>query len=82
MKKDYYPGMCDGRSIWTIDLRKHNGRNPKIVKSILKSENYHALHSRLYDGMHWFFAGKNIDHDNAGVDDIVLLQTLSCGRTR
>ena len=64
--------MCDGRSIWTIDcrklddpnnkrsLRKHIGRNPKITKSIVESENYHALHSRLYDGMHWFFSSRNI----------------------
>ena len=41
--KDNYPGMCDGRSIWTIDcrkfddpdnnrsLRKHTGRNPRIM---------------------------------------------------
>ena len=34
--------------------------NPKIMKSILESENYHALHSRLYDGMHRFFSNKNI----------------------
>ena len=64
--------MCDGRSIWTIDcrkfddpdkdrsLKKHIGRNPKIMQSILESENYHARHSRLYDGMHWFFFSKNI----------------------
>ena len=58
--------MCDGRSVWTIDcrkfddpdnnrsLREHIGRNPRIMKSTLESENYHALHSRLYYGMHWF----------------------------
>ena len=69
---DNYPEMCDGRSIWTIDctkfddpdndrsLRKHIGQNPRIRKSILESENYHALHSRLYDGMHWFFSSRNI----------------------
>ena len=39
--------------------QKHIGRNPKIMKSILESENYHELHSRLYDGMHWFFSSKN-----------------------
>ena len=70
--KDNYPGMCNGRSIWTIDcrkfddpdndrsLRKHIGRKPKIMKSISESENYHALHSRLYDGMHRFFSSRNI----------------------
>ena len=64
--------MCDACSMWTIDcrkfddpdndrsLRKHIGRNPKITKSILESENYHALHGRLYDGMHRFFSNKNI----------------------
>ena len=30
------------------------------MKSIQESENYHALHSRLYDGMHWFFSSRNI----------------------
>ena len=68
--------MCDGRSIWTIDCRKfddpdndrsltkHIGRNSKIMKSILESENHHALHSRLYDGMHWLFSSKkHRDHD-------------------
>ena len=68
--EDNYLGMCDDRSIWTIDcrkfddpdrsLRKHSGRNPIITKSILESENYHALHSRLSDGMHRFFSSKNI----------------------
>ena len=70
--KDNYPAMCNGRSIWTIDWRKFDdpdndrslrklvGPNPRIMKSILKSENYHALHSRLYDGMHWFFSSRNI----------------------
>ena len=63
-----YPGMCDGRSIWVVDcrksddpdndksLRKHNGRNPGIKKSISESKNNHALHSRFYDGMHRFFS--------------------------
>ena len=67
-----YPGMCDGRSIWVVDcrksddpdndksLRKHNGRNPGIKKSISESKNNHALHSRLYDGMHRFFSSKNM----------------------
>ena len=62
--------MCDGRSIWTMDsrkfddpdndtsLRKHIGRNPNIMKSILESKNYNALHSRLYDGMHLLFRAK------------------------
>ena len=70
--EDNYFGMCDGRSIWMIDcrkfddpdndksLRKHIGRIPRITKSIWISKNYHALHSRLYDGMHRFFSSKNI----------------------
>ena len=70
--KDSYTGMCKGRSIWTIDCRKFDdpdndrsmrnriGRNPKIMKSVLESGNYHALHDRLYDGMHRFFSDKNI----------------------
>ena len=74
--KDNHPGMCAGRSMWTIDcrkfddpekngsVRKHIGRSPRITKSVLESENYHALHSRLYDGMHSFFSSRNIvDHD-------------------
>ena len=64
--------MCKDRSIWTIDcrrfddpdndrsMRKHIGRNPKITKSIPESGNFHALHDRLYDGMHRFFSDKNI----------------------
>ena len=64
--------MCNGRSIWTIDcrkfddpdndrsLRKHIGRNPKIMKSILESGNFHELHGRLYDCKHRFFSNKNI----------------------
>ena len=64
-------GICNGRPIWTIDcrkfddpdndrsLRKHIGRNPKIMKSTLESGNYHDLHGRLYDGTHWFFADVN-----------------------
>ena len=40
--------------------QKHMGRNPRITKSILESENYHALHSRLFHGMHWFFSSRNI----------------------
>ena len=66
--KDNDLGMCDGCSVWTIDcgkfddpdndrgMRKHIGRNPKITKSILESGNFHVLHSRVYDGMHWFFS--------------------------
>ena len=46
-----YPGICKDRSMWTIDsrkfdvpdndrsMRKHIGRNPKIMKSILESGN-------------------------------------------
>ena len=68
--KDNDPGMSDGRSTRRIDcrkfddpdndrsLRKHIGRNPRITKSIL--ENFHALHSRLYDGMRWFFSSRDI----------------------
>ena len=83
--------MCDGRSIWTIDcrkfddpdndrtLRKHIGRNPKITKSILESENYHALHSRLYDGMHSFFSSKNIVIMTSD-RPLEVLSTRACGR--
>ena len=63
-RKDIYPGMSDGRSVWTIDndrsWRKYIGWNPKIMKSILESKNCCALHSRLYDGMHRLFSNKNI----------------------
>ena len=50
-----YPGMCKDRSIWMVECRKfddpnndrsrrkHLGRNPKIIESILESGNYHAL---------------------------------------
>ena len=74
--KNNYSGMCDGRSIWTIDcrkfddpdnnwsLRKRIGRNPRIMMSILESENYHALHRRLYDGMHWSFSSKKRRDDD------------------
>ena len=41
-------------------MRKHLGRNPKITMSILASGNYHALHDRLYNGMHRCFSEKNI----------------------
>ena len=70
--EDKYTGRCNGRSIWTIycrkfddpdndrSLRKHIGRKPKIMKSILESKNYHELHGRPYDGMHRFFSNKNI----------------------
>ena len=45
-------------------LRKHIGRNPKIMKSMLDPENDHALHGRLYDGMHRFSSNKkHRDHD-------------------
>ena len=68
--EDHYPGTNDGRSLWMIDcrnfddpdndksLRKHIGRNPTITKSILEFKKYHALHSRLFDGMHRFFSSK------------------------
>ena len=39
-------------------LRKHIGQNSRITKSILEAKNYHALQSRLYDGMHRFFSSK------------------------
>ena len=41
-------------------LRIHVGRNPGIMRSIMKSKNYHELHSRLYDGMPRFLSGKNV----------------------
>ena len=49
--KDNYPGICKEHSTWTIDcrrfddpdndrsMRKHIGRNSKIMKSILESGN-------------------------------------------
>ena len=64
--------MCNGRSIWMIDwrkfddpdsdksLRKHIGRNLRIMKSIMESKNYHELHSRPYDGMSRLFSSKNV----------------------
>ena len=69
--KDNYTGIWKDRSIWTIDcrkfddpdndrsMRKHIGRNPKIMKSILETGNYHALHDRLYEGMSRFVSDKN-----------------------
>ena len=45
-------------------LREHTGRNPKIVKSILESENDHALHGRPYDGKYRFsLSEKHRCHD-------------------
>ena len=64
--------MCNCRSIWMIDFRKfddpdcdkslriHVGRNPRIMRFIMESKNYHELHSRLYDGMSRFFSSKNV----------------------
>ena len=55
--EDNYPGVCNGRSIWMIDCRKfddsgcdkslriHVGRNPRIMRSIMESKNYHELHT-------------------------------------
>ena len=70
--EDNYLGVCNGRSICVIDCRKfddpdcdtslrtHIGRNPRIMRSIMESKNYHELHSRLYDAMPRFFSSKNI----------------------
>ena len=52
-----FDGPDNDKSQW-----KHFGRTPRITKSTLESKNYHALHSRLYDGMHRFFSSKNIVH--------------------
>ena len=64
--------MCNGCSKWMIDCRKfddldcdkrlriHVGRNPRIMRSIMESKNYHELHSRLYEGMSRFFSSKNV----------------------
>ena len=41
-------------------MRKHIGRNPKIMKSILESGNHHALHDREYEGTYRFFSNKNM----------------------
>ena len=57
--EDNYPEMWNGHSIWMIDwrkfddpgrdksLRNHIGRNPRIMKSIMESKNYHELQRRL-----------------------------------
>ena len=37
-------------------LRIHVGRNPRIMRSIMESKNYHELRSRLYDCMSRFFS--------------------------
>ena len=70
--EDNYPEVCNGCSIWMIDCRKfddpdcdkrlriHVCRNPRIMRSIIESKNYHELHSRLYDGMSRFFSSKNV----------------------
>ena len=70
--EDNDPETCNGRSIWMIDcrkfddpdsivnMRKHIGRNPRIMRSIMESKNYHELHSRLYDGMLRFVSSKDI----------------------
>ena len=70
--EDNYPGVCDGRSVWMIDCRKlddpehdvkpgiHVGRNPRIMRSILGSKDYHELHSRLYEGISRFLSIKNV----------------------
>ena len=66
--KDNNPGICKDRSMWMIDcrkfddpdndksMRKHIGQNPKIMKSILESGSYHAVHDRLSEGMYRFFS--------------------------
>ena len=53
--KDNYPGVCDGRSVWTMDyrklddpdsdrsLRKHIGRNPTITRAAQSSVRRNAL---------------------------------------
>ena len=58
-------------------LRKQIGRNPRITRSIMRSKNYHELHSRLYDGMPRFSSSKNIEIMICRRDVIVLLRTLS-----
>ena len=70
--EDNYPEMRNGRSTWmtvcskfddpdsNMSLRKHIGRNPRIMRSIMESKNYYELHSRLYHGISRFFSSKNI----------------------
>ena len=70
--EDNYPGVCDGCSVWMIDCRKlddpehdvklgiHVGRNPRIMRSILGSKDYHELHSRLYEGISRFLSIRNV----------------------
>ena len=55
--EDNYPGVSDGRSVWMTDCRElydpecdknpriHIGRNPRIMRSALRSKNYQELHS-------------------------------------
>ena len=70
--EDNCPGVCDSRSVWMIVCRRlddpdcdekpgtHVSRNPRIMRSIMESKDYHELHSRLYDGMSRFLSGKNV----------------------
>ena len=41
-------------------LRTHVGRNPRIMKSVMESEEHHELHRRLYDDMSRFLSSENI----------------------
>ena len=69
--EDNYLATCNGRSIWMIDcgkfdpdsnmsLRRHLGRNRRLMSCIMEPKNYHELHSRLYDGISRFFLSQNI----------------------
>ena len=70
--EDNYLETCNGRSIWMIDcgkfdpdsnmsLRRHLGRNPRMMSSMMESRNYHELHSRLYVSI--LLKPKHCDHD-------------------
>ena len=70
--EDNYPGARDARSVWMIDCEKldgsdqdknleiHVGRNSRIMKSILGSEDYHAQQTHLYVGVSQLFSAKNV----------------------
>ena len=40
--------------------RQGGTKSSRVERIVVCTKNYHALHSRLYDGMHRFFSSKNI----------------------
>ena len=67
-----FPEVSNSRSAWLMDcrdlndagcdklLKRHVGKNPRIMKSTMASLGYHELHSRLYEDMSRFLSRKNI----------------------